>query len=99
MNPYPFALLNHFTVPFSLSTKSPFSARPLVRGPEGVPAVTQMHFVRAGLGCQRKCVNFCHAKFGSNYSLADGNSTGFRRRSYARCDQPAERRFVLPRNV
>src|SRR5215469_6354976 len=38
MNPYPFALLNHFTTPFILSTKCPFSARPLSRGKD-VPAI------------------------------------------------------------
>src|SRR5580704_10096590 len=57
MNPYPFALLNHFTVPFKRSTYliPPFSARPLI-GAKGratlqMPPI-RMHFGVQWVGCQ-----------------------------------------------
>src|SRR5260370_26195483 len=57
MNPYPFALLNHFTVPFIRSTYPPLSARPYW-GPKGrarsqIPT-TKMHFGAPEVGCQAR---------------------------------------------
>ena len=62
MNPYPFALLNHFTIPFSLSTKCPFSARPL-SGAETCPQYLDA-FSSARVSLSRECVNLRWAVFG-----------------------------------
>src|ERR1051326_3721166 len=54
MNPYPLALLNHFTVPFkrSISTDFPFLRTSRYRGKD-VPAVhIEMHFRALGIGCE-----------------------------------------------
>lgn len=56
MNPYPFALLNHFTVPFIRSTRSPSFRTSFSWGkPKDVPAL-KMHFRAIGMGCQDKWV-------------------------------------------
>src|SRR5579864_4969267 len=54
MKPYPFALLNHLTVPFNRSTHYPRFCTPLFGG-ESVPTVKaadRMHFGVPGVGCQ-----------------------------------------------
>src|SRR5215470_4925723 len=64
MNPYPFALLNHFTTPFILSTKCPFSARPLSRGPRTCPQYLDA-FSSARVSVSRECVKVRRAVGGA----------------------------------
>src|SRR5438876_9144601 len=53
INPYPFAPLNHLTVPFSLTEKTPFaqSLRIILRNPRSSPRPTEAPLKKTGRNC------------------------------------------------